>query len=50
MIGIIAVCGLPVVLQVLDRLLSRLGHVDFNVVLLEHPAQDNAGGFGVVDD
>ena len=40
----------PVVLQIFDGLLGRLGHVDFDVVLLEHSAQDHASRLGIVDD
>jgi hypothetical protein len=40
----------PVVIQILDGLLGRLRHVDFDVVLLEHAAQDDACRLRVVDD
>ena len=40
----------PVARQVVDRLFGGLGHVDFDVVFLEHAAQDHTGGFGVVHD
>ena len=37
-------------LQIFDGLLGRFGHVDFNVVFLEHAAQDDARRLGIVDD
>ena len=39
-----------VMLEIFDRLLGRFGHVDFDVVLLEHAAQDDASRFGIIDD
>jgi hypothetical protein len=38
----------PVTGEIIERLLGGFGHVDFDVVFLEHAAQDHAGGFGIV--
>src|SRR6202041_3088802 len=40
----------PIGLQIFNGLLGRLGHVDFDVVLFEHAAEDDASRLGVVDD
>ena len=40
----------PIVPQIFDGLFGRFGHVDFDVVLLEHPAQDHASRLRVVND
>ena len=39
-----------IALQIFNGLFGGLGHVDFDIVLLEHAAQDDAGRLRVVDD
>ena len=43
-------CVGSVAVEVLDGLFGGLGHVDFDIVLLEHAAQDHAGRLRVVND